>query len=104
MRLWRLTMAKSIIQTVKRCAVCHATLDLHRHHIFAGSDRALSEKYGLIVWLCARHHNMSSEGVHNNIALDRKLKAIAQRRAMKHYGWSVEDWLKIFRRNYNGKL
>lgn len=97
-------MAKSIIQTVKRCAVCHTTLDLHRHHIFAGSDRALSEKYGLTVWLCARHHNMSSEGVHNNIALDRKLKAIAQRRAMKHYGWSVEDWLKIFRRNYNGKL
>ena len=104
MRLWRLTMAKSIIQTVKRCAVCHTTLDLHRHHIFAGSDRALSEKYGLTVWLCARHHNMSSEGVHNNIALDRKLKAIAQRRAMKHYGWSAEDWLKIFRRNYNGKL
>lgn len=97
-------MAKSIIQTVKRCAVCHTTLDLHRHHIFAGSDRALSEKYGLTVWLCARHHNMSSEGVHNNIVLDRKLKAIAQRRAMKHYGWSVEDWLKIFRRNYNGKL
>ena len=104
MRLWRLTMAKSIIQTVKRCAVCHTTLDLHRHHIFAGSDRALSEKYGLTVWLCARHHNMSSEGVHNNIALDRKLRAIAQRRAMKYYGWSVEDWLKIFRRNYNGKL
>ena len=104
MRLWRLTMAKSIIQTVKRCAVCHTTLDLHRHHIFAGSDRALSEKYGLTVWLCARHHNMSSEGVHNNIALDRKLKAIARRRAMKYYGWSVEDWLKIFRRNYNGKL
>lgn len=93
-------MAKSIIQKVKRCAVYHTTLDLHEHHIFAGADRSNSERYGLKVWLCARHHNMSSEGVHSNAALDRKLKAIAQKRAMKHYGWTKEDFIKIFRRSY----
>ena len=43
---------------------------------------------------------MSSEGVHSNAALDRKLKAIAQKRAMKHYGWTKEDFIKIFRRSY----
>lgn len=98
-------MAKSIIQKVKRCAVCHTTLDLHEHHIFAGADRNNSERYGLTVWLCARHHNMSSEGVHNNTALDRKLKAIAQKRAMKHYGWTKEEFIEIFRRSYyDGEL
>lgn len=98
-------MAKSIVQKLKQCAVCHTTLDLHEHHIFEGANRVHSERYGLTVWLCARHHNMSSEGVHNCTALDRKLKAIAQRRAMKHYGWSTEDFIKIFGRSYyNGKL
>lgn len=91
-------MEKSILQKNKRCAVCHRTDELHEHHIFEGPNRRLSEQYGLKVWLCARHHNMSGEGVHFNTGLDLRLKRIAQRQFEKQYGH--EKFMKLFGRNY----
>ena len=90
----------SIIQNVKECYVCHSRGLLHSHHIYAGGKRQLSEKYGLKIWLCPSDHNMSDRGIHFNPMLDSQVKAMAQRKAMEHYGWSEEDFIKIFRRNY----
>lgn len=79
-------MARSIIQSEKVCWVCQTPYDLHDHHVFYGTaNRKHSEKYGLKVWLCSRHHNMSNEGVHFNKALDLKLKQTAQ----KHYEQNI---------------
>ena len=94
----------SVIQKNKsKCFLCGggAFESLDRHHCFEGSNRKNSEKYGLVVWL--HHHKCHLYGdnaVHNNIEVARALKAEAQRKAMKHYNWSMEDWLKIFRKNY----
>ena len=64
-------MAKSIMQTEKRCYVCGTTYNLHDHHIFYGTaNRKQSEKHGFKVFLCGRHHNLSNEGVHFNPDLD----------------------------------
>lgn len=72
---------QSIIQKEKQCYVCRTIFNLHDHHIFYGtSNRKQSEKYGLKVWLCARHHNMSMDGVHFNKKLDTELKELAQRK------------------------
>jgi hypothetical protein len=38
--------------------------------------------------------------VHRNSVVDRALKATAQKIAMKHYGWSIDDFIKIFGKNY----
>lgn len=74
---------------------------MHEHHIFFGTGlRKLSEKYGLKVWLRADLHNMSDRGVHFDKKFDLQLKRMAQEKAMKHYGWSIEDFRKIFSRNY----
>ena len=94
-------MSKSIIQTEKECYITGSTDNLHEHHIIYGTgQRKLSEKYGLKVWLRADWHNMSDYGVHFNKKLDTELKQMAQKKAMKVYGWSIEDFIKIFGRNY----
>ena len=49
------------------CHWCGAFFEkTHKHHIFGGANRRWSEKYGLYVHLCPRHHNMSDEGIHFN--------------------------------------
>ena len=93
---------RSIIQDEKACFITGRTEGLHRHHIFFGNNRELSEKYGLWVWLCAELHNMGDFGVHGKYGkqLDLQLKQEAQRRAMDFYRWSTEDFIRIFGRNY----
>lgn len=93
---------ESIIQKDKtKCFICGKNggyWGLDKHHIFMGALRNKSEKYGLTVYLC--HIECHLEGVHKNAKIDRKLKQIAQRKAMKYYGWTVEEFIKIFGKNY----
>ena len=69
--------------------------------MFGGSNRNKSEKYGLTIYL---HHNkchiFGKQAIHKNAELNRTIKAIAQEKAMQHYGWSIEDFIKIFGKNY----
>lgn len=89
---------ESIIQSEKECFVCHTTNGLHKHHVFYGPLRKVSEKYGLTVWLCARHHNLSNEGVHFDRELDLVIKAIGQRAFEEKH--SHEEFIKIIGKNY----
>lgn len=89
---------ESIIQIHKECFMCHRTGDLHSHHIFGGPNRKWSEKYGLKIWLCPEHHNMSDNGVHFNKALDLQIKQIAQREFEDTY--THADFMRIFGKNY----
>ena len=91
---------KSIIQENKECYVCKNTIGLHSHHILYGTaNRRMSELYGLKVWLCPKHHNMSDEGVHFNRELDLQLKKLAQEYYEANYGDRV-DFRETFGRNY----
>ena len=98
-------MAKSIIQQDKtRCFLCgrNGSFDtLDEHHVYEGPNKPISEKYGLKVYL---HHNechiFGKNSVHNNARVNKALKAVVQKRAMKHYGWSVEDFIDKFGKNY----
>ena len=92
-------MMKSVLQTEKECYVCQNTLGLHSHHVFEGSNRSQSEKYGMKVWLCGKHHNLSNEGVHFNKKLDTHLKKMAQEYFEEHIG-TRDDFMKAFGRNY----
>lgn len=88
----------SIIQTEKKCFMCHSTSVLHKHHIFGAANRKWSEEYGLWIWLCPPHHNMSDHGIHFNKPLDMQLKQIAQREFEDTYGH--DEFMKIFGKNY----
>lgn len=96
-------MAKSIMpfDTPGRCYLCGRVCPTEEHHIFEGSGRRkLSELYGLKCYLDHWCHNEPPNGVHFNKEKDRMLKAAAQSRAMYVYGWSEEDFRKIFRKSY----
>ncbi len=88
----------SIIQTEKECFVCKTTQGLHSHHILGAYNRNNSEKYGLKVWLCGKHHNLSDEGVHFNKDFDLYLKRLAQSKFEEVY--PDLDFVKIFNKNY----
>lgn len=71
------------------------------HHIWGGSYRKKSEKYGLKVFL---HHSechiFGRNSVHQNGEISRALKAQAQQKAMEYYGWTIDDFRNIFGKNY----
>lgn len=98
-------MADSIIQTDKRrCFLCKQAAygdPLDKHHIFFGALRKKSEKYGLTVYLHhSKCHIFGENAVHVNADINRKLQAHAQKKAMEHYGWSVDDFRAEFYKNY----
>ena len=94
---------KSIIQREKQCLVC-GNYQVEEHHcIYGTANRKLSEKYGLKVWLCNRHHTASfyqdkSAAVHFNKVLDKKIKQLAQKSFEYHY--PELNFSKIFGKNY----
>ena len=90
---------KSLISDNQVCVVCGTIFNLHRHHIYAGSRRKASEKYGCTCYLCGFHHNLSSHGVHADRELDLKLKRKCQERWEEEYG-TREDFIRIFGKSY----
>lgn len=93
---------KSIIQKEKECYFCHTTTNLHEHHIYFGANRKTSEQNGFKVWLCARHHNMSNEGVHFDRAKDIYLKQLCQ--SIYEQRHTREDFMALIGKNYLGDI
>jgi hypothetical protein len=91
----------SILQKhTDRCFICHSRQWLEWHHVFGGALRSKSERLGLKVRLCHYCHNEPPKGVHQNSEIRHKLQAFAQKKAMAHYGWTVEDFRREFYKNY----
>lgn len=96
----------SIIQADRdHCFLCGMNRNLEPldcHHVFNGTrNKNKSEKYGLKVYLHhSKCHIFGKDSVHGNAKVDKALKATVQKRAMQYYGWSVEEWISIFGKNY----
>jgi len=89
---------------MRKCWLCGrngAADPLDHHHIFGGPYRRKSENYGLVVDLC--HHECHIFGhyaVHKNPETMRLLHEYGQRRAMRENGWTTEDFIREFGKNY----
>ena len=101
-------MAKSIMHN-KEDGTCYLCMllegdygrrtGLHEHHAMPGTaNRKLSERYGLKVYLCLRHHTAGQEAVHSNIRHQRLVQRKAQEAFEKRY--SHEKWMEVFGRNF----
>lgn len=91
----------SILQKdTSRCLICHSNIWLEWHHVFGAALRDKSESLGLVVRLCHYCHNEPPFGVHQNREIRRKLQAFAQKKAMDHYGWDIDGFIKEFHKNY----
>lgn len=89
---------------MKECFLCGRNGNgdrLERHHIFGGSRRPLSEKYGLVVYLCgSRCHRNGEYAVHRNAETMALLHRYGQRKAMSENNWAEREFIKNFGRNY----
>lgn len=91
---------KSIIQDKKDCYFCHTTQNLHDHHIYFGKNRKISEQNGFKVWLCAKHHNMSIDSVHENHIRDIFLKQLCQ--SVYEQEHTRKEFMQLIGKNYLG--
>ena len=83
---------------MRECYICGRTDWIERHHIFGGSRRKKSEKYGLTVDLCHWHHNEPPDGAHHNKDINLFLKRLGQIRFEKTH--TREEFIKEFGRSY----
>lgn len=92
---------KSIIQKDEsECFLCGRHDCLEEHHIFGGSSRKFSERYGLKVKLCHWCHNEPPNGVHHDKEARLYLQKIGQEAFLREHG-SREDFFRIFGRFYD---
>ena len=79
------------------CVVCGSPFVQH-HHIFPGSSRKASDRYGYIIPLCPAHHT-GSAGIHHNRGLSLQWMRTAQKHFERHRG-TREDFRKAFGKSY----
>ena len=90
--------APSIVQDIEGCYYCTTRCGkLDRHEIYHGAYRKKSKALGLWVLLC---HDCHMTLHHKDAALDALLKRQGQRVAMRHYGWSEDEFRARFGKNY----
>lgn len=74
---------------------------LDHHHIFGGPYRKKSDRYGLVVPLCHhRCHIFGPKAVHRNADSMQRVHEYGQRKAMREQGWTVEQFIREFGKNY----
>lgn len=78
------------------CYWCGRYAYLQRHHVFEGSNRQNSEKYGLVVNLCPECHRSmhSGHGKEKRQELHEEFQKVFE---MDH---SREEFIKIFTKSY----
>lgn len=93
-------MAKSILQSEKKCFITGSTENLDLHHIYFGANRSVSDKNGFWVWLRHDYHIADSPNKtpHNCRMTDLYLKEMCQREYEKTH--SREEFIKLIGRNY----
>ena len=91
---------------MKSCFLCGRNgrgdrLERHHQHIFGGARRPLSEKYGLVVYLCGeRCHRGGEYSAHKNGEIAAYLHKYGQEKAMQENNWTVEQFVEVFGKNY----
>lgn len=97
---------KSIMHNGNNCFICGdrphpSSLNrLEEHHVFGGSNRKWSEKYGLKVHLCGdKCHRNGPRAAHQSGETMQLLHEAGQRAFEEHHG-TREEFMRIFGRNY----
>lgn len=92
-------MKKSIMQKDDLWSTEHF-IGFHKHHIFGGANRKLSEQDGLFIYLTPELHNMSNEGIHFNKSFMEYAHKIGQESWMRYYHKTKEEFIERYGKNY----
>ena len=88
----------SILQKEKCCYMCGTERNLELHHVIFGRGRKdNSDRFGLTIWLCAKHHR-GDYSPHKNRKFDLLLKELAQEKFEETY--TRENFIYRFGRSY----
>ena len=81
------------------CYLCgRSAVKLDRHEPLQGPNRQKSKRYGLWVSLC--HRPCHLDVAHGDPETMNWLKRQAQIDAMNYYGWTTEQFIELFGRNF----
>ena len=95
---------KSIMESIitadmEHCFICRKTpVEIH-HIVFGTANRDLSDKFGLVVPLCEKHHRTGQHAVHQYRAADLYFKKLAQERFAEFY--PHHNFQQIFGKDWN---
>lgn len=94
--------APSLLQEDLTCCFICGRHDrkLDRHEPFSGAYRNKSKADGLWVMLCHEDCHEGRNGVHGDAQKARELRQYAQKEAMYHYGWSLDEWRQRYGKSY----
>ena len=88
----------------RRCWLCgqnNFADPLEKHHIFGAANRKKCDKLGLTVYLCGSEcHRNGKFAAHVNPDTRLRLRQYGQRKAMEENGWTVQDFIREFGKNY----
>ena len=92
----------SILQDdLSECYLCgRRDRKLDRHEIFSGPYRQKSKEDGLWVMLCHIPCHEGKNGAQYNRKLRNLLSNYAQEMAMLEYGWTMDEWLARYGKNW----
>lgn len=82
------------------CFLCKKWSWMEEHHIFGGSNRNKSEKYGLKIDLCLDCHKEGKQSAHKCADTAQKLHEYGQKKYMEEHNASIDDFRKVFGKNY----
>lgn len=88
-------MSKSILQDEEKCFISGCTAGLDRHHVYAGSRRNASEKWGCWVWL---RHDIHMDLHQRDSALDKMIKRTCQERFEEIH--DHETFMRVFGKSW----
>lgn len=82
----------------EECRLCGKIGPTEEHHVFSGSYRKLSDKYGATVRLCPKCHSYIHSG--KGYEDKRQLQCDVQYELMDANEWDLNQWLQIFGKSW----
>ncbi len=82
------------------CFLCGNYETVERHHLFGGPLRKKADRLKLTVMLCPWCHQYDADSAHRSAEARLYLHRYGQRKAMEEQGWSKDDFIREFGRNY----
>lgn len=71
---------------------------LHKHHVYDGPNKPISEEHGFWVYVCWRHHTYGKEAAHEQIDSLRIMQEDVQREYEKTH--TRQQFMALIGRNY----
>lgn len=98
----RFEYAPSILQEdLEMCFLCgRRDRKLDRHEVFFGPYRRKAKEDGLWLMLCHYPCHEGPHGAQYDKIQRRSFSALAQQAAMARYGWTMEQWIARYGKNW----